>query len=175
MCTWPELHTCTLCMKRKSIKENETTVNTLLNQFTYKLKEKSNKNKKHTKKDKTERNKFTWLTLSGKKRKGNIQEMLSKTNDLSLSFIIFFRLPWKVCKFHLNLSKCASLLLHSNPSQLANDFGKFFRDKINSIRLEIARRCCASGVSDSGVSDSHLALYGPSFSEFRLLSETEVL
>ena len=53
---------------------------------------------------------------------------------------------------------------------MANDFGKFFRDKINSIRLEIARQCCSSGVSDS-----HLALYGPSFSEFRLLSETEVL
>ena len=36
--------------------------------------------------------------------------------------------------------------------------------------LEIARQCYSSGVSDS-----HLALYGPSFSEFRLLSETEVL
>ena len=58
---------------------------------------------------------------------------------------------------------------------MANDFGKFFRDKINSIRLEIAHQCCSSGVSDSGVSDSHPALYGPSFSEFRLLSETEVL
>ena len=42
MCTWPELHTCVLCMKRKSITENETTVNTPLNQFTYKLQ----KNKK---------------------------------------------------------------------------------------------------------------------------------
>ena len=90
-------------------------------------------------------------------------------------FIFIFRLPWKFwpqldCKYHLNLSKCDSLPLHSNPSQLANDFGKFFRDKINSIRLEIARQCCSSGVSDS-----LLALYGPSFSEFRLLSETEVL
>ena len=36
--------------------------------------------------------------------------------------------------------------------------------------LEITRQCYSSGVSDS-----HLALYGPSFSEFRLLSETEVL
>ncbi|KAK2558952.1 hypothetical protein P5673_018579 [Acropora cervicornis] len=36
--------------------------------------------------------------------------------------------------------------------------------------LEIARQCYSSGVSHS-----HLALYGPSFSEFRLLSETEVL
>lgn len=77
---------------------------------------------------------------------------------------------FSACKSLLNLLKCASLPLNSNPSQLANDFGKFFRDKINSIRLEIARQCCSSGVSDS-----HLALYGPSFSEFRLLSETEVL
>ena len=77
---------------------------------------------------------------------------------------------FSACKSLLNLSKRASLPLHSNPSQLANDFGKFFRDKINSIRLEIARQHCSSGVSDS-----HLALYGPSFSEFRLLSETEVL
>ena len=77
---------------------------------------------------------------------------------------------FSACKSLLNLSKCASLPLHSNPSQLANDFGKFFRDKINSIRLEIARQCCSSDVSDS-----HLALDGPSFSEFCLLSETEVL
>ena len=74
------------------------------------------------------------------------------------------------CKSLLNLLKCASLPLHSNPSQLANDFSKFFSDKINSIRLGIACQCCSSGVSDS-----HLELYGPSFSEFRLLSETEVL
>ena len=45
MCTWLELHTCVLCMKRKSITENETTVNTTLNQFTYKL-QKNKKNKK---------------------------------------------------------------------------------------------------------------------------------
>ena len=79
---------------------------------------------------------------------------------------------FSACKSLLNLSKCANLPLHSNPSQLANDFGKFFRDKINSIRLEIARQCCSSGIGDS-----HLALYAPSFffSEFRLLSETEVL
>ena len=52
---------------------------------------------------------------------------------------------------------------------MANDFGKFFRDKINSIRLEIA-----SQGSTSDVSESHFALDGPSFSEFRLFSETEV-
>ena len=33
-------------------------MNTILNQFTYKLKEKKNKKKK----DKIEQNKFTWLT-----------------------------------------------------------------------------------------------------------------
>ena len=74
------------------------------------------------------------------------------------------------CKSLLNLSKCASLPLHSDLNKLmAKDFGKFFRDKINSIRLEIARQG-----STSDVSESHFALEGPSFSEFRLLSETEV-
>ena len=76
------------------------------------------------------------------------------------------------CKSLLNLSKCASLPLHSDINQLmAKDFGKFFGDKINinSIRFEIARQG-----STSDVSESHLALDGPSFSEFRLLSETEV-
>ena len=68
---------------------------------------------------------------------------------------------FSACKSLLNLSKCASLPLHSNPSQLANDFGKFFRDKINSIQLEIARQCCSSDVSDS-----HLALDDPSFRNF---------
>ena len=52
---------------------------------------------------------------------------------------------------------------------MANDFGKFFYDKINYIGLEIVRRG-----STSDVSESHFALDGPSFSEFRLLSETEV-
>ena len=52
---------------------------------------------------------------------------------------------------------------------MANDFGKFFRDKINSIRLEIARQG-----STEDVSESHFALDGLSSSEFRLLSETEV-
>ena len=76
------------------------------------------------------------------------------------------------CKSLLNLSKCASLPLHSDLNKLmAKDFGKFFGDKINinSIRFEIARQG-----STSNVSESHLALDGPSFSEFRLLSETEV-
>ena len=59
MCTWPELHTCILCMKRKSIKENKTRVNTFLNQFTYKLqKEKQNKT-----------NLLDFLTWKGEKKK----------------------------------------------------------------------------------------------------------
>ena len=54
------------------------------------------------------------------------------------------------CKSLLNLSKCASLPLHSDLNQLmTNDFGKFFRDKINSIRLEIARQGSTSEVSES--------------------------
>ena len=55
MCTWPELHTCIPCRKRKSIKENETRVNTLLNQFSYKLLKKNAKKRKK----KPKRNKFT--------------------------------------------------------------------------------------------------------------------
>ena len=74
------------------------------------------------------------------------------------------------CKSLLTLSKWASLPLHSDLNQLmTNDFGTFFRDKVNSIRLEIARQG-----STSYVSESHFALDGPSSSEFRLLSETEV-
>ena len=52
---------------------------------------------------------------------------------------------------------------------MTNDVGKFFRDKINSIRLEIARQG-----STSDVSESHFAFDGLSSSEVRLLSETEV-
>ena len=52
---------------------------------------------------------------------------------------------------------------------MANDFGKFVYDKINSIRLEIARQG-----STSDVSESHFAIDGHPISEFRLLSETEV-
>ena len=52
---------------------------------------------------------------------------------------------------------------------MTNDFGKFFRDKINSIWPEIARPG-----STSDVSVSPFALDAPSSSEFRLLSETEV-
>ena len=69
----------------------------------------------------------------------------------------------------LTLLKCASRPLHSDPNQLANDFGKFFCEKINSIRLEIARQG-----SPSDVSESHFALNGPFISELCLLSEIEV-
>ena len=67
MCTWPELHTCILCTKRKSIKANEVRVNTLLNQFTYKLK-KTNK-QTNKKKDKTKQVYMTYLTRKEKKKK----------------------------------------------------------------------------------------------------------
>ena len=65
MCTWPELHTCVLCMKRKSITENETTVNTPLNQFTYKLQK--NKNQKQ----KTKKQQQIYLTYLIWKEKKN--------------------------------------------------------------------------------------------------------
>ena len=79
------------------------------------------------------------------------------------------RKHFTACKKLLNLLKCASRPLHSDPNQLANDFGKFFCEKINSIRLEIARQG-----STSDVSESHFALNDPFFSELCLLSEIEV-
>ena len=61
MFTWPELHTYILCMKRKSVKEKETRVNTLLNQFTYKLQKNKNNNK-------TTQIYMTYPTLKERKR-----------------------------------------------------------------------------------------------------------
>ena len=68
MCTWRELRTCSLCMKIKSIKENETRVNTLLNQFTYKLQKKQQKHKQ-TKKKKTKQNKTNLFDLPNLEKK----------------------------------------------------------------------------------------------------------
>ena len=68
------------------------------------------------------------------------------------------RKHFTACKKLLNLLKCASRPLHSDPNQLANDFGKFLCEKINSIRLEIARQG-----STSDVSESHFALNDPLF------------
>ena len=49
------------------------------------------KKKKIKKKiDKAKQNNFTWLTQPGKKRKRNIQEKLSKTNELILSLFFYY-------------------------------------------------------------------------------------
>ena len=85
MCTWPELHTCILCMKTKPIKENETRVNTLLNQFTYKLQKKTNK--QTNKQTKNRHNKTNLLDSPNLEKL--IQEKLSKTSDLILSLFLF--------------------------------------------------------------------------------------
>ena len=69
-------------MKRKSITENETTVNTPLNQFTYKLQKNKNQKQKKTT--------TNLLDLPNQEKKINIQEKLSKTNDLILSLFSFF-------------------------------------------------------------------------------------
>ena len=61
MCTWPKFHSCILCMKRKSIKENETRVITLLNQFTYKVQNKQT--------NKTKQIHLTYLIWKEKKKK----------------------------------------------------------------------------------------------------------
>ena len=54
-------------MKRKSIKENETRVNKLINQFTYNLQRKKTKRKKQTNKQK--QNKTNLLDSPNLKRK----------------------------------------------------------------------------------------------------------
>ena len=56
--------------ERKVYKENETRVNTLLNQFTYKLKERNNKNKKHKKRqNRTQQIYLTYLIWKEKRKK----------------------------------------------------------------------------------------------------------
>ena len=91
MCTWPELQTCILCMKIKSIKENETIVNTLLNQFTYKLQKKNSKQTNKEEKKQNETKQIYLIYLTWKEKKRNIQDKLSPSNDLilSLSFLFF--------------------------------------------------------------------------------------
>ena len=69
----------------------------------------------------------------------------------------------------LNISKLAGLPLSSDDHQLANNFGEFFTNKINAIRLEIANQVYSPYIRDANgtVTDS-------TFSEFNVLSESEV-
>ena len=79
---WPELHTCILSTKSKSVKENETRFNTLQNQFTFKL-------QKTNKETKTKQKTFNLIYLIWKR---NIKETrLSRTNDMLLSIFHFSR------------------------------------------------------------------------------------
>ena len=65
----PELHTCILCMKIKSIKENETRVNTPLNQFTYKLHKKNNNKQTKKKKKQNKTKQISLIYLNWKEKK----------------------------------------------------------------------------------------------------------
>ena len=75
MFTWPELQTCILCMKRKQ-ESTRFLINLLI----------SSKKKQTNKQNKT--NLFDLPNLERMKK--NIQEKLSKTNDLILSLFSFF-------------------------------------------------------------------------------------
>lgn len=68
----------------------------------------------------------------------------------------------------MNISKFAGLPLSSDDHQLANNFGEFFTNKINAVRLEIANQVYSPYIRDANgtVTDS-------TFSEFNVLSESE--
>ena len=69
----------------------------------------------------------------------------------------------------LKISKFSGLPLSSHDHQLANNFGEFFTNKINAIRLEIANQVYSPYIRDANgtVTDS-------TFSEFNVLSKSEV-
>jgi len=76
---------------------------------------------------------------------------------------------FRASKSLLNLSKGSGLPLSTNDYQLANDFGKFFVQKIADIRSAITNQIClpVTSKATSTVTTS-------CFSEFNLLSESEV-
>ena len=74
---------------------------------------------------------------------------------------------FRTSKSLLNLSKGSGLPLSTNDYQLANDFGKFFAQKIADIRSVNTNQICLPINATSTVTAS-------CFSEFNLLSESEV-
>ncbi|XP_078363787.1 uncharacterized protein LOC144648005 [Oculina patagonica] len=76
---------------------------------------------------------------------------------------------FRASKSLLNLSKGSGLTLSTNDYQLANDFGKFFAQKITDIRSAITNQICLS-VTINATS----TVAASCFSEFDLLSESEV-
>ena len=81
-------------------------------------------------------------------------------------FTRFTRL-FRASKSLLSLSKGSGLPLSTNGYQLANDFGKFFAQKIADIRSVNTNQICLPINATSTVTAS-------CFSEFNLLSESEV-
>ena len=76
---------------------------------------------------------------------------------------------FRASKSLLNLSKGSGLPLSTNDYQLANDFGKFFAQKITDIRSAITNQICLP-VTINATS----TVTASCFSEFNLLSESEV-
>ena len=74
---------------------------------------------------------------------------------------------FRTSKSLLNLSKGSGLPLSTNDYQLANDFGKFFAQKIADIRSVNTNQICLHINATSTLTAS-------CFSEFNLLSESEV-
>ena len=77
------------------------------------------------------------------------------------------RTLFRASKSLLNLSKGSGLPLSTNDYQLANDFGKFFAQKIADIRSVNTNQICLPINANSTVTPS-------CFSEFNLLFESEV-
>ena len=76
---------------------------------------------------------------------------------------------FRASKSLLNLSKGSCLPLSTNDYQMANDFGKFFAQKIADIRSAITNQICLP-VTINATSSVTVSC----FSEFDLLSESEV-
>ena len=76
---------------------------------------------------------------------------------------------FRASKSLLNLSKGSCLPLSTNDYQMANDFGKFFAQKIADIRSAITNQICLPVTTNATSS-----VTASCFSEFDLLSESEV-
>ena len=76
---------------------------------------------------------------------------------------------FRASKSLLNLSKGSCLPLSTNDYQMANDFGKFFAQKIADIRSAITNQICLPVTINATSS-----VTASCFSEFDLLSESEV-
>ena len=84
---WPELHTCILSTKSKSVKENETRVNTPQSQFTYKLQKTNKQTKTKKKQNKTKKTLSDLPNLERKEKETSRKQGFLR---LKTCFFLFF-------------------------------------------------------------------------------------